>query len=97
MLGIPKLWDSCQGQLQTKNQLIKEKCVTVSEAGRAELSKLLTSDRAQDLEFALQSCFDPVFLHAVVPIPPFGMAMCFLCHCMLEECDLLFDFAGSFN
>jgi hypothetical protein len=91
MLGIPKLWDSCQGQLQTKNQLIKEKCVTVSEAGRAELSKLLTSDRAQDLEFALQSCFDPVFLHYIL-VFTFQMKMYFLYRCMLEVHTLLLGF-----
>ena len=28
----------------------------------------------------------------VLPILPFGVVMYILCHCMLEVCNLLFDF-----
>lgn len=58
---------------------------------------LKSSDiRRGDAEFGvclagLQSCFGRVFPHDA-PFLPLGLQMYSLCHCMLEICDLLFDF-----
>lgn len=50
----------------------------------------------QDFGFALLD-FCLALVQYVLTMPqffPFGMVMYILCHCMLEVCNLLFDFTG---
>ena len=63
--------------------------------GVGDLKRTLTSDmKIQDLEFVLLAFSLELVLYflTILPFLSFGMVLNILSHCMLEVCDLLFDF-----
>ena len=60
--------------------------------GLGELQGTLTSDtEMQNLE-SVQLVFRLASVHYFLNIPFYGMVMYIPCHCVVEGCDLLFDF-----
>lgn len=94
MLEMPASWDACRGELPTgvegRNGLQSIKM----REGRDLRSPLTSDGDTQNLEFAglvFALALAQYFL-IVLPVLPSGMVMNVLCHCMLEVCDLTFDF-----
>lgn len=96
MLVMPKLWDVCQGGLQTGSETRpREKSIAVNKAERVWRSKeRLTPDvEMQNLEFVLlvlSLALVQYFFFLMFPVSQ--KYIYFLCHSMLEVWDVLFDF-----
>ena len=73
----------------------REKCVQPTQReGQSHLSPLSQDIEPQDLEFVqlrFSLALGAVFPYSI-PFLPSGMVMYILCHCMLETCNLRFDF-----
>ena len=66
-------------------------------SGKSEACLGIRPEDAQGrLTAVFQPCFGPVSL-SMTPYLPFGMVMSTLGHCMLEGCDLVFDFTGYYS
>lgn len=89
--------DTCQGELQTRYGNNQEtEGVAVKKVEWSQIYEEHFGIRHADREFGVCPAdffgpISPVFPH-YVPIPPFWNGKVYLFHCMLEVCDLPFDF-----
>ena len=95
-IEVAELWDVCQGELQEGSGTVPtEKCVAVSRS--QEPAKPVTSDRdLQEVELTLLLFSLAVVQYLLIMslFIPFGIIMYILC--MLEVCNLLFEFTGGY-
>lgn len=108
MLEMLELWDIHQGELHTGRatyQVKREMCVACSQAAGAEPSNPFGSKvpGARDgatvfgICFAdFQFCFSLLFPQYAL-IPPFRSGMFIWFQCVLEVCDLYFDFTVTYS
>ena len=78
------------------NQPKRKKCVGGNKAKRSWRSEESFDIRHEDAEFGVCPAGFQLYLNqyflTMSPSLCFGMVMSILCHCMLEVCDMLFDF-----
>lgn len=92
--------ESCADWQAPLQEISEKKCVVVSNTRTIKPFKPIAQKVGpQDLVLALLFFSSALIYHflTIAPFFPFGLVMNMLCSCMLEVCDLLFDFSVDCN